>query len=295
MVGRSVDQNGEIQANIKARSKLNCSLKKLMTELSAAYGTSCVSYVTVGRSKNKFESCVESIKMHQNQVCQNLHLVKKNVPKKKEIIEGDVRFTVRDIARKVGISLSTVHLILKQHWKVRKTFARWVPHLLTDEQNRQWVKVAKKLLQMFQNQFTNVVTGDENWVYYFQPVRKVSNKIWATKHSRRPIIPKRSLSAKVWYAIFFSGERLAIKVPAEKGKKYHRKVLQRHSTVDAEKYYQKLRPVTGFKHISLLHDNVTAHTSAIVTAFLKKEKVTVLLHLPYSLDLALCDFFCFQN
>ena len=35
----------------------------------------------------------------------------------KEIIEGDTRFTLRDIARKVGISLSTVHLILKKHLK----------------------------------------------------------------------------------------------------------------------------------------------------------------------------------
>ena len=104
-----------------------------------------------------------------------------------------------------------VHFILKKHLKARKIFARWVPHLLTDEQHRQRVKEAKKLLQMFQTcnkkQFANVVTGDENWVHYFEPVRKVSNKIWATKHSRRPIIAKQSLSArKVWYAIFFSGK-----------------------------------------------------------------------------------------
>ena len=61
-------------------------------------------------------------------------------------------------------------------------------------------KVAKKLLQMFQTydkkQFANVVAGDENRVYYFEPVRTVSNKIWAIKHSRRPIIVKQSLSAR---------------------------------------------------------------------------------------------------
>ena len=110
-----------------------------------------------------------------------------------------------------------------------------MPHLLADERNSQWIKVAQNLLQMFQTydkkQFANVVTGDENWVYYFEPVRKVNNKIWATKHSRRPIIVKRSLSAKkVWYAIFFSGEGVAIKVQVEKGKKHHPKVLQRHSS-----------------------------------------------------------------
>ena len=39
-----------------------------------------------------------------------------------------------------------------------------------------------------------------------------------------------------------------------------------------KKYYQKLRPTTGFKHVRLLHDNAPAHTLAIVTAFLKKRK-----------------------
>ena len=98
-----------------------------------------------------------------------------------------------------------------------------MPHLLTDEQKRQRVKVTKKLLQMFpkydKKQFANVVTGDETWVHYFEPVRTVSNKIWATKHSKRPIIAKRSLSTKkVLYAIFFSGEGVSIKVPVKRAK-----------------------------------------------------------------------------
>ena len=53
-------------------------------------------------------------------------------------------------------------------------------------------------------QFANVVTGDENWVYYFEPVRKFSNKIWASKHSRRPKIAKRSLSARTFCMQFSS-------------------------------------------------------------------------------------------
>ena len=259
MVGRRVDQKDEIRAYIKARSKHGCSFKQLMPELSTAYGSSFESYDTVRRLKNKLESGVESIKNAPKSGRPKFASSKEIVSKIKEIIEGDARLTVRDIARKVSISLSTVHLILKKHLKVRKIFARWVPHLLTDEQNRQRVKVAKKLLQMFQTydkkQFANVVTDDENWVYHFEPVRKVSNKIWATKRSRRPIIAKRSLSArKVWYAIFFSGEGVAIKVPVEKGKKHHQKVLKRHSTGEAEKYYRNRRPVTGFKHIRLLQE-----------------------------------------
>jgi hypothetical protein len=46
-----------------------------------------------------------------------------------------------------------------------------VPNLLTDEQKRQRVMMAKKMLKMFpkydKKQFANVVTGDETSVYYF--------------------------------------------------------------------------------------------------------------------------------
>ena len=104
-----------------------------------------MSYDTVRSWKNKFESGVESIKNAPKSGGPKFASRKEIVSKIKEIIEGDARFTVRDIARK----LSTVHLILKKHLKVRKIIARWVPHLLTDEQNRQRVKVAKKMLQMF--------------------------------------------------------------------------------------------------------------------------------------------------
>ena len=108
-----------------------------------------MSYGTVESWKNKFESGVESIKNAPKSSRQKFASRKEIVSKVKEIIEGDARFTIRDIARKVVISLSTIHLILKKHLKVRKIFARWVPHLLTDEQKRQRVKVAKKMLQIF--------------------------------------------------------------------------------------------------------------------------------------------------
>ena len=190
--------------------------------------------------------------------------------------------------------------LLKKHLKVRKISARWVLHFLTDEQRRQWVKVAKKLLQMFpkydKKQFANVITGDETWVHYFEPVRKVSNKIWATKHSKHPIIGKHSFSAKkVLYAILFSGEGVAIKVPVKKGKSITRKYYKDIVLKKLKKYYQKRHPATGFKHVRLLHDNAPSHTSAIVTAFLKKEKVTVLPHprIPQTLSHGIS--FCFRN
>lgn len=60
---------------------------------------------------------------------------------------------------------------------VRKIYARWKPHILTD-QNRVRVHAAKQLQKCFPNSntFFNIVTVDETWVHYFEPVRKLGNK-----------------------------------------------------------------------------------------------------------------------
>ena len=118
-------------------------------------------------------------------------------------------------------------------------------------------------------QFANVVTGAETWVHYFEPVRKVSNKILATKHSKRPIIAKRSLSTKkVLYTIFFSGEGVAIKVPVKTGKsitwKYYKDVVLKK----LKKYYQKRRPATGFKqkhHLKVLQRRSTEEIEKVLS------------------------------
>ena len=69
----------------------------------------------------------------------------------------------------IGISLSRVLYILKNILIVRKISARWVPHLLTDGQKKQRVKIAKQLLKIFDNKkFANVVNGDKTWVHYFE-------------------------------------------------------------------------------------------------------------------------------
>ena len=96
MIGRSVDKKDEMRAYIQAPSKLGCSLKQLMTEISTAYGPSCVSYDTIRRWKKKFESGVESIKNAPKSGRPKSR--KEIVCKLKENIEGDAKFTVRDIA-----------------------------------------------------------------------------------------------------------------------------------------------------------------------------------------------------
>ena len=106
-----------------------------------------------------------------------------------------------------NLLLARVHAILKKHLKVRKINARWIPNLLTDEQKKTRVTMAKRLLKMYpkysKKAFDNIVTGDETWVYYFEPKRKVDNRIWATKNARRPSIVKTNTNGKEGIVCYF--------------------------------------------------------------------------------------------
>ena len=127
---------------------------------------------------------------------------------------------------------------------MKKESTWWAPDLLNEEQKYTHVRTAHKLLKRFprydQKLFMNVVTYDESWMHYFEPHRKISNRVWLTKNARRPCIAKRITSVKkVMYAIFFTPNGLAIQVSIPKGKSmntrfYRNKVLRKFV-----KFYQK--------------------------------------------------------
>lgn len=63
----------------------------------------------------------------------------------------DVKYTMRILARITNLLLARVHGILKKkNLKLRRINARWIPHLLSDEQKKVRVKIAKELLKLYQ-------------------------------------------------------------------------------------------------------------------------------------------------
>lgn len=63
----------------------------------------------------------------------------------------DVKYTMRILARITNLLLARVHGILKKkNLKLRRINARWIPHLLSDEQKKVRVKIAKELLKSYQ-------------------------------------------------------------------------------------------------------------------------------------------------
>ena len=249
--------------------------KAIYTELCSVYGSSEVTYRTVLRWISKFKTGKSTLKDDAGRGRKPSAINEKTIKKVKDLIEQDARFTLSTIARLVGISKGSAYTILKKKLGVSKIAARWIPHLLSPEQKEKRVSCAKKLLKMFpkysSRKFSNIVTGDESWFHFFEPTRKINNKIWATKQGRRPTIAKRLISAKkVMYAIFFGIHGIVTQLPVPKKRSVNAKFYKKKVLTKVEKYYRKLRPKTGMKGLFLLHDNATPHKSAIVKDFLEK-------------------------
>ena len=200
----------------------------------------------------------------------------------------------------MDVSIGTVHKVLHEELGLRKISARWVPHVLTPEQKKNRVSCARQLLDMFEpngpKRVSDVVTGDETWIYFYGIPNKRSNMMWLTKDEPRPVVCKPGFqSRKRLFTIFFNHEGpVAVDVLPEKatmtGRYYRENVLPQVVSALNDR-----RPVTGTSRIMILHDNASAHKTGAVTQYLSENRITTLPHPAYSPDLAPCDFWLFPK
>ena len=97
------------------------------------------------------------------------------------------------------------------------------------------------------------------------------------------------------YAIFFTPYATTVQVAVPKGRSVTGLTYKICILKKVRKHFVKRRPKTGLKGVKLLYDNAPCHKSKVMTGFLNKEKVKVLPHPLYSLDLSPCDFFLFPR
>ena len=150
-----------------------------------------------------------------------------------------------------------------------------MPHLLTDEQKQSRVRLASQVIEKYDKcdprRFEEIVTGDETWIYHFQPDSKAKNKLWVSSEGDRTVIASRcKTSYRMLYAIFFDSKGPVLQIPVPKGSFVSGKFCREIVLTQLVDFYQKRRPRTGVRGIKLLHDNAPAHKSATVQEYLKE-------------------------
>ena len=293
-MGKGLLSLTKIRSYIKNRCILGIQAKDIFNEICRVYGNNELSFSSVTRWCKKFKIGVNLVEDAPHARRPKTATSQKIVEKVTNLVATDAGFTTRHIAKCVGISLGAAHTILRRDLKMRRIIARWMPNLVSKEQKLARVRIAKQLLKQLpkynNRSFANIITGDETWVHFYEPKRKIQNKIWATKGGKRPCIAKRTMNIKkVMYVIFFANQGPAIQIALPKGKSVNARFYKGNVLHKVKKHFLSRRPATGLRRIRLLHDNASSHKAAIVRKYLKLGKVVELTHPPYSPDLAPCD------
>ena len=138
-----------------------------------------------------------------------------NVDQVLDLVMQDSHVTYAQLEHEIGLSSGTINFILHKELRLRKLCTRWIPNSLTSEQNWPELIIAKLarvdyckiMLKRFVNEssrgVSNILTGDETWIYHYNPETKRYLKEWVEEGAPSPTIVCRARSVgKQMCAIF---------------------------------------------------------------------------------------------
>ena len=290
----------EQRAYIKIRTLLGNSPNDILTDLEIVYKHDSPSYSTVKYWAKRFREGQESLDDGFRSGRPKSVATSGNILEIEWLVEEDPNITVEEIAVRVGMSTGAAHAILVDEMHASKICSRWMPHFLTDAQKDNRVRCAKNLLAQYEHadprRLSEIITGDESWIRYEEPLSKERNKVWVLKGYGPPLNPRPDFrDQKVLYSIFFDAQGPVAQIIVPKGKTITGEFYANNCLTEVEKHYWERRPKSGPRGLKLLHDNARPHKTKLVKSVLERMKITELEHPAYSPDLAPCDFWLFSR
>ena len=155
-----MDQETEIRSYIKCRIRLDIDSKQIFNELCLVYmdlrSFQCARFF---RWVKTFTAGKFSVEDDTRPGRPKTSVTKANIAAVKIVVEQDARLSVKDISSCTGISEGSVQTILKKLLDLRKVCAKWIPHLLTEEQKAQRLKCAQELLKTYTGCTSRVISN----------------------------------------------------------------------------------------------------------------------------------------
>jgi [histone H3]-lysine36 N-dimethyltransferase SETMAR len=283
----------QIRAIIYYEWKQTKNAIKIHEKINDVLGDNTVGYSTITKWICEFKRGRESLEGEHSGGQKQTMTTPENAVIVEDIIRADPSITYHELEERTGIPRTSLQRICERQLGVRKRLCRFVPHRLTNDQKDLRVEICRKNLNLWKKGRSNVidkiVTGDEVYLYYYEPKLSRESKIFVFEDEVPPdVVKKEKTIRKVLYAVFFNTSGL---VEAVK--------LEGQRSVTALWYTTKCLPRVfercNKSGLMLHHDNAPSHSAFLTTNFLAKNKVKIVPHPPYSPDLAMCDFWLFSG
>ncbi len=233
-------------------------------------------------------------------------LTAENIQLIQDLLEEDRRKTVRELVVQSGLTQGTVHQILQKELKLSWICAKFVPQLLTAEQKDHRAHLSALNLASLADDskffMQQIVSGDETWLYCFDPDNKQRSSQWHPKGSLHPTkaLWSKLTTKKVMLMLFFDSEGPILIHFLPKGEiitadMYCEILAQLREAIRLKRPGMWQHRPEGRRSFLLHHDNATPHTAAPTLAVIGSNDIEMIPHPAYSPDLAPADFSVFPN
>lgn len=165
----------EQRINLKFLVKLRKSPTECFKLLKEVYGKDVMSRARVFEWHKRFKSGREEVEDDPRSGRPSTSKTDENIARVKQLVRSDRRLTVRMMADDLGLKRESVRTILLDELGMRKVCAKMVPKILSEDQKQRRVDFCKGMLEQIRDDpdiLGQIITGDETWVYQYDPETK---------------------------------------------------------------------------------------------------------------------------
>ena len=285
----------EQRTNLKFLAQLGKTPTEVLGLLQQVYGNEAMSRCRVFKWHKRFKEGREGVEDDPRSGRPLTSKTEENVERVRQKVCNDHRLTLRMIANELSMNSERVWSIITEELGMRKICAKMVPRLFTDEQKERRVEVCQDILTRLEtdpNLLGRTITGDESWIFEYDPFTKQQSLEWKSPTSPRPKKARMFKSkVKVMLIAFFDVRGIVHKEFLPQGQTINQHIYKDILRRFMESVREKRQELWDEKSWVLHHVNAPSHTALSIREFLAKNNIAVMDQPSYSPDPSPCDFF----
>ena len=222
----------EERTNIKFLVKLGWKGTEIIQALQTVYKNDALKKTCVYKWIERFRDGREAVEHDEGRGRSTTSKNNEKIDFVRNLVKEDKRLMVYQIAETVGISVDSAHLILHDDLWLSKLSMRWVQKALRPNQLNLRSELSTAILLKIEADedrfFDRIMTGDETWVYQYDPETKQQSKQWLSRGSSGSIKFKSERSVKkVMATVLWDSEGVVLVDFLESKKNCYRCLLRR--------------------------------------------------------------------
>lgn len=268
----------------------NANKREILDSMKKSYGDACPSESFIRKWLSRFDSGELSV---EDKPRPGRPICRENVLAVSKIIEEQPFASARTIAMTLNIDKNTVINILRNDLHLEKRYAKWIPHILSDDQKAKRVQVSIELREILQslsaNQLTATITCDEAWFYlaYYNDAAWVEDGKTFTK-------PKRLISdQKIMIFTAFSTAGIVLIKEIPPGTRFNSTTMCQTILPLLKDSISNHDGIRNDLRCRIHLDNARPHVSKITQSKMAQLQFIQLPQPPYSPDVSPNDFFLY--